>query len=265
MVRDLRSAIVGRRFVRVEASHPKIIRFPAPEIFCQLLTGETVADVQRRGKFIVCRLDGADDLVGHLGMTGHLTVVDPDHELVPHTHMRALLDDGRELRYDDARRFGRLLLGSRGSLEEAGVLPRLGVEPLSDDFTQANFDAVLKRTTRHLKTALLDQAGVAGLGNIYIDEACHLAKVRPTRRSNQLTKAERAALRDAIVAVLTDAVANRGSSVDTYRDVWNAQGKHQEVLRVYGRGGLPCLSCATTLRSVVIATRTTVFCPECQR
>jgi formamidopyrimidine-DNA glycosylase len=182
-----------------------------------------------------------------------------------HTHLRAPLDDGRELRYDDARRFGRILLGPRAVLEDLRVLPVLGVEPLSVDFTPKRLDEFLRSTTRTVKAALLDQRGVAGLGNIYVDEACHLAGVRPQRRCHTLTRAQRAALHAAIPAVLLSAIRNRGSSIDDYRDLWNARGSNQERLQVYGRGGQPCLRCGTTLRQATVAGRTTVWCAACQR
>jgi formamidopyrimidine-DNA glycosylase len=150
-------------------------------------------------------------------------------------------------------------------LEDSRVLPALGVEPLSDDFTAIRLDAVLRSTTRTVKAALLDQRGVAGLGNIYVDEACHLAGVRPQRRCNTLTRAQRAALHAAIPAVLLSAIRNRGSSIDDYRDLWNAKGSNQERLQVYGRGGQACLRCAAPLRRTTIAGRTTVYCPACQR
>jgi formamidopyrimidine-DNA glycosylase len=230
-----------------------------------LLTGQRFENVDRRGKYLLLELDSGDELMVHLGMTGHLLVCDADAPVAKHTHIRASLDDGNELRFDDARRFGRVAYGSREALTAARVLPRLGVEPLSDAFSQERLDAVLRKTTRTVKAALLDQKGVAGLGNIYIDEACFLAGVRPTRRCHRLTRRERAALLDAIPRVLTAAVANRGSSVDDYRDVWNARGSNQERLQVYGRGGLPCFVCGTTLRRTVTAGRTTVYCPHCQR
>ena len=124
---------------------------------------------------------------------------------------------------------------------------------------------MLRSTTRTLKAALLDQRGVAGLGNIYVDEACHLAGVRPQRRCNTLTRAQRAALHAAIPAVLVSAIRNRGSSIDDYRDLWNAKGTNQERLQVYGRGGQPCFRCGAILRQATVAGRTTVWCPACQR
>jgi formamidopyrimidine-DNA glycosylase len=265
VARDLRGAIVGRTATAVDVLHGGVIRFPLPEAFAAGLTGARFASVDRIGKFILCPLSTGDELVVHLGMTGHLLVCTPDAPLAPHTHVRALLDDGRELRYDDARRFGRVLLGSRETLRAARVLPVLGVDPLTEGFTAAHLDSVLRRTTRTLKAALLDQGGVAGLGNIYVDEVCHLAGVRPTRRCHRLTRRERQAIYDAIPVILHKAIANRGSSIDDYRDVWNAQGSMQEKLQVYGRGGEPCFRCGAVLARTVVGGRTTVYCPKCQR
>jgi formamidopyrimidine-DNA glycosylase len=265
VARDLRKAVTGRRIDGVTVLRPDVVRFPDGMTLPALLTGQTFGEVERLGKYLLLGLDSGDDLMVHLGMTGHLLVCDADAPVPKHTHIRASLDDGRELRFDDARRFGRVAYGSREALTAARVFPRLGVEPLSADFSQERLDAVLKRTTRTVKAALLDQKGVAGLGNIYIDEACFLAGVRPTRRCNRLTKRERAALLDAIKQVLSTAVANRGSSVDDYRDVWNARGSNQERLQVYGRGGQSCFQCGAVLRRTQNAGRTTVYCAHCQR
>ncbi len=265
VARDLRDTVLGRRVMAVQLGHPKVLRFPVPEVFTAVLPGQRIDRVGRRGKFIVCTLDSGEDLVFHLGMTGHLRVTDAQAPLPIHTHLRATLDDGRELRYDDARRFGRILLGPRALLEDSRVLPVLGVEPLSEEFTIERLDKVLRSTARTLKAALLDQRGVAGLGNIYVDEACHLAGVRPQRRCHTLTRAQRAALHAAIPAVLVSAIHHRGSSIDDYRDLWNAKGTHQERLQVYGRGGRPCLRCGAILRQAVVAGRTTVWCAACQR
>jgi formamidopyrimidine-DNA glycosylase len=265
VARDLRAAITGRRIEGVTVLRPDIVRYPDGTMLPALLTGQTFGEVERYGKYLFLGLDSGDDLMVHLGMTGHLLVCDADAPVPKHTHIRAVLDDARELRFDDARRFGRVAYGSREALIAARVFPKLGVEPLSVDFSQDRLDAVLKRTTRTVKAALLDQKGVAGLGNIYIDEACFLAGVRPTKRCNRLTKRERAALLAAIKVVLTNAVANRGSSVDDYRDVWNARGSNQERLQVYGRGGQPCFQCGAVLRSTQNAGRTTVYCSTCQR
>jgi formamidopyrimidine-DNA glycosylase len=270
VVRDLRAEATGRRIVAVPFAGSSVIRHPGPEALALLLPGSVVEGVERLGKFIFVRLGGdrgpvEEELVVHLGMTGHLRVCEASAPPVPHTHLRALLDDGRELRYDDARRFGRVLLGERGALRLLGVLPALGVEPLGAEFTAAYLDALLRRTTRSVKAALLDQRGVAGLGNIYVDEICHRAGVRPARRCHRLTRRERAALHAAVVSVLEAAIRNRGSTIDDYRDLWNARGTHQEQLRVYGRGGQPCHGCGTVLRRTVVAGRGTTYCVACQR
>jgi formamidopyrimidine-DNA glycosylase len=272
IVRDLRTEVEGRSVVAVPLAASSVIRYPDPDALAASLPGASFAAVRRSGKYIHCVLarDGgaevADEaLIVHLGMTGHLEVCDADAPQRPHTHLRALLDDGRELRYADARRFGRVLLGDPDALRAARLIPALGVEPLGEEFTVQRLDAFLKRTTRTVKAALLDQRGVAGLGNIYVDEICHRAGVRPTRRCPRLTRAERARLHAAVVEVLRIAIRNRGSTIDDYRDLWDARGNHQEELRVYGRGGLPCLTCGTVIRRTVVAGRTTAYCPACQR
>ena len=265
MARDLRATMLGRRIEEVRLSRTDVVRTPPSDVFATVLAGQSVISVDRRGKFILLGMDGGDDLMVHLGMTGHLVVCDGDAPAAPHTHMRARLDDGRELRFDDIRRFGRIAYGSRALLEEARVLPPLGIEPLSDEFTVAELRRLLQRSTRTVKAALLEQGRVAGLGNIYIDEACFAAGVRPTRRCHRLTRAQITSLHGAIQTTLRRAIINRGSSVDDYRDVWNARGNHQELLQVYGRGGMPCFRCGTRLTRTVTAGRTTVYCPRCQR
>ena len=265
LARDLRAAVVGHRFESVELLRDDVLRMPPPDVFRQLLTGQSVISVNRRGKFLLLGLDGGDELMVHLGMTGHLLVCGAGEPPARHTHLRARLDDGRELRFDDVRRFGRVAYGSRAMLEGSRVLPPLGLEPLSPEFTAPELDRLLRGSTRMLKSVLLDQGRVAGLGNIYVDEACFLAGVRPTRRCHRLTRGQRRALHGAIQTVLREAIENRGSSVDDYRDVWNAIGRNQEVLQVYGRGGLPCFRCGALLRRTAVSGRTTVYCPHCQR
>jgi len=262
---DLRGAVVGRRVEAVITGHAQVFRTQSPEAFAAGLRGARVLSVSRRGKYLVLPLDTGDDLVVHLGMTGHLLVCAADAPLARHTHLRCRLDDGRELRFDDVRRFGRLLLGAPAALVASGAIARLGLEPLGDEFSAAAFDSFLRRTTRPVKAALLDQSGVAGLGNIYADESCHRAGVRPTRRCHTLTRAQRAALFAAIPAVLNQAIVNRGTTFDDFRDLWDARGGHLEELQVYGRAGKPCYRCGRALRRTVLAGRTTVYCPGCQR
>jgi len=243
-----------------------------------------IRSVERRGKYIVMPLDAAraatpgtfaangafeasgERIIVHLGMTGHLRVWEPEETAVKHTHFRALLDSGLELRYDDPRQFGRLLLGTQDELIAARAFPaRLGPEPIGDSLTEAGFQVLIRRRRRPVKSALLDQTFLAGLGNIYADEACFAAGIRPTRMTHRLAVRERQALFGAIGTVLRASIAARGSSVASYVDAFGVAGRNQEMLQVYGRGGRPCFRCGTPLKRLRLAGRTTVYCSQCQQ
>jgi formamidopyrimidine-DNA glycosylase len=266
VVRGLRRLLPGRTVADVTLGPHTVVRHPQGDAFAGAIRGRTWSGVERRGKFIRCRMAGtADELIVHLGMTGHLIVTEAAAEPAPHTHFRMQLDGGHELRFDDARRFGRVLLGPWDALVQAALLPALGMEPLGREFDRQLFHARLRKTERNVKAVLLDQAFVAGLGNIYVDEICHLAGVRPARRASSLTRTQRDALFDHTPAVLRQAIRNRGTTISDYRDAWNAEGTNQERLLAYGRGGLPCLSCGTAMRKSVVAGRGTTHCPRCQK
>jgi formamidopyrimidine-DNA glycosylase len=281
IVRDLRPQLVGRRIeslqlTRDPAIRARLVRHPSPALFVRRLRGRTITSVQRRGKYIVMPLDsrvpnhnGArapDRVIVHLGMTGHLRVWEPEETAVKHTHFRALLDSGVELRYDDPRQFGRLVVGSLDELIAARAFPaRLGPEPIHGDLTEAEFETLVKARRRPLKSALLDQSFLAGVGNIYADEACFRAGIRPSRWTHRLTVRERRALYGAIQYVLEKSIAARGSSIINYVDGFGLRGSNQEQLLVYGRSGEPCLRCGTPLQGTRLAGRGTVYCRRCQR
>jgi len=266
LVRDLRPQLAGRRFESVALLLPRLVRYPTPSAFVAGLTGTVVDSVQRRGKYIIMPLrTTAQRFVVHLGMTGHLRVWDRQAPAARHTHLRIALDDGGELRYDDQRQFGRLLLGSEEGLRAAGALPRLGPEPIGDSLSEQEFQALIRRRHRPVKSALLDQSVLAGLGNIYADEACFLAGVCPSRMTHRLAVRERVALYGAIGRVLRKSIAARGSSIANYVDAYGVAGHNQETLQVYGRAGRPCFRCGTSLKKLRLAGRTTVYCPTCQR
>jgi len=265
IVRGLRPHLIGRTFAEVELVRSSVLRVPDPVTFEGLVQGAQVVGVGRRGKFIHLVLRGGPHLVIHLGMTGTLTLRKAPEPRLAHTHLVLWLDDGRELRYRDPRRFGRVLLGTPGQLERLGALPRLGPEPLAPTFGRSGFAESLRRTTRPLKAALLDQAVVAGCGNIYADEACFVARVRPTRRGRTLSRAEAMRLGAALPLVMRQALGLRGSSFADFRDGFGAKGEAHEALFVYGRGGLPCVRCGVTLRQTRVGGRTTVYCHRCQR
>jgi formamidopyrimidine-DNA glycosylase len=289
IVNDLRPQLVGRRFeslhlTRDPAIRARLVRYPSANAFVRRLRGRTIKAVERRGKYIVMALEaaaaepnGADRANGvvpttdervivHLGMTGHLRVWEPEETPVKHTHFRALLDSGLELRYDDPRQFGRLVVGSMDELIAARAFPaRLGPEPIHGDLTEAEFERLIRARRRPVKLALLDQSFLAGVGNIYADEACFRARIRPSRWTHRLTVRERRALYEAIQHVLENSIAARGSSIINYVDGFGLRGGNQEKLLVYGRSGEPCLRCGTPLQGTRLAGRGTVYCRKCQR
>ncbi len=266
---DLRPHLMGRTIERAELSFPTIVRHPEPEQFVDAVVGMRIQSVRRRGKYILLELGPSSEgellLVIHLGMTGHLTVVDPVAPLEKHTHAVLFLDDGRQLRYRDPRRFGRLLLGSEQTLRAARKLPVLGPEPIDPDFLAEELYRRLHRRRTAVKAVLLDQRAIAGVGNIYADESLHRAGLRPDRIAGTVSRRAAARLAESLRESLQLAIANRGSSVDTYRDAWGEMGGQQERLLVYGRAGEPCFTCGRPLSSKRIAGRTTVFCRHCQR
>lgn len=265
IVADLRPHLAGRTILRAELAFPTIVRHPEPEQFVDAIVGMRIESVGRRGKYILIHLSHNLVLVVHLGMTGQLRLFDEVTPLAKHTHAVFFLDDGRQLRYRDPRRFGRLLLGTESALLDAKKMPRLGPEPIDPDFAADELYRRLRKRNAPLKAVLLDQKAVAGVGNIYADESLHRAKLRPDRIAGTVSRRSARRLHQAMRESLLVAIANRGSSVDTYRDAWGELGGQQEKLLVYGRAGEPCFTCGRPLRAVRIAGRTTVFCTRCQR
>jgi formamidopyrimidine-DNA glycosylase len=265
IVADLRPHLSGRTIVRCELFFPTIVRHPEPELFIDSVAGMRISSVRRRGKYILIDLDNDLLLVVHLGMTGQLRLADADKPLEKHTHAVFTLDDKRQLRYRDPRRFGRLLLGTYESLLASKKLPLLGPEPIDPEFEAEQLYRRLRKRRTSLKAVLLDQATVAGVGNIYADESLHRARLRPDRLAGSLSRKSAARLHESLRHSLVTAIANRGSSVDTYRDAWGEIGGQQEKLLVYGRAGEPCFTCGRPLAMIRIAGRSTVFCRRCQR
>jgi formamidopyrimidine-DNA glycosylase len=286
IVADLRPHLAARTIVRCELSFPAIVRHPEPELFIDSVAGQRIAGMRRRGKYILIDLENDLLLVVHLGMTGQLRLVDADAPLEKHTHAIFVLDGeaiptpsspayggdfpgkrgrGRQLRYRDPRRFGRLLLGTEESLRASGKLPQLGPEPIDPTFAADDLYRRLRKRRTALKAVLLDQAAIAGVGNIYADESLHRARLRPDRLAGGLSRKSVERLHESLRYSLQAAIANRGSSVDTYRDAWGEIGCQQEKLLVYGRAGEPCFTCGRALALIRIAGRSTVFCRHCQR
>ena len=266
---DLRPHLVGSIILRCTLCFPDIVRHPDPGLFTASLRGRPIRSLTRRGKYILAALDADDLLVIHLGMTGQLSYVQPEVALLGHTHAIFSLQPASgggpaELRYRDVRRFGRLLLGREGDLIESGKLPRLGPEPLDPRFLPDDLYRRLHGRRAPLKALLLDQSVVAGVGNIYADESCFKAGIRPDRPGTRLSRTAVRRLHHALRETLVSGISQRGSSVDDYLDAWGEPGRHQGELQVYGHGGQPCPRCSRPLMRVRLAGRSTVFCRRCQ-
>jgi formamidopyrimidine-DNA glycosylase len=265
VVDELQGRLTGRRFVAgAEFLWPRTAGYPDAIALADQLAGRTVTGVRRRAKYIIVDLDNGELLVAHLRMTGNLhfaAAADP-----PHKYLRARLplDDGQELRFADMRKFGRLYLGTPDELAAVTPLARLGPEPLEDDFTVDLLQQRLARRRGPLKSALLDQKVLAGLGNIYADEALFRAGIDPRRRADSLSGAELEALRAAIVATLHQALGSGGTSFRDYLSSSGRRGENGENLQVFRRHGEACLRCDQPLQRIVVGGRGTHFCPNCQ-
>jgi formamidopyrimidine-DNA glycosylase len=254
------------------SSAPQTFKTP-PQAQAKGLEGCTILEVHRMGKHIVCELMAANprsleagerkpdaQWIVHLGMTGRLLVTTPDAPPAPHTHARLRLQSGREIRFVDPRRFGRLEFRK---LKKTEGFEARGAEPLT--IGSEPFAALFRGRRLAIKAALLNQALLSGVGNIYADESLFRAGIRPRRAAGRLTRAEVEKLRVALKEVLEDAIRRGGSSVSDYVDAEGVRGFFQLEHRVYQRTGQPCLVCSTPIRRIVVGGRSTHYCPQCQK
>jgi formamidopyrimidine-DNA glycosylase len=264
IVRDLRPRLLGRTLHRPRVSrHP--LRKPWAAAWGAQIDGRKIEAVERRGKWIILSLAGERFLIIHLGMTGQLTVTSAEAPVADHTHLIFELNDGREqLRFRDIRRFGSATLhAGQAALEEFFGHSGLGPEPFGLD---ANYwRQRLAATRRNLKAVLLDQRVVAGVGNIYADEALYEAKLHPALVAHKLSRAQADRLREAVVTVLTRAIEKRGSSIRNYVGGSGLKGEYQREFRVYGQFEQPCPRCRKPIARSRLAGRSTHFCPRCQK
>jgi formamidopyrimidine-DNA glycosylase len=262
--RGLITALVGQKIAGVEVLRPQSIGFPLPADFEQSLLGHSVVDVSRRGKYLLIHLDRGAYLGVHLRMSGRLLVKGPDQPLGPHVRVRIFLEQ-LELRFEDMRVFGRLWYVPQGKAIETVItgLRHLGPEPLNN-FSGKDLADRLKRRTQPIKTALLDQGVVAGIGNIYADESLFGANINPLRPAQSLTLAELDTLTAVIQSTLSRAIALGGSTLRDYTDSRGVNGNYQEEAWVYARKGSPCRVCGTPVERIRLAGRSTHFCPHCQ-
>ena len=264
IVRGLREQIPGATISKVSVKHPDILGADSVSKFQRALRGRTMNSVDRRAKNIVIALDDGSTLVIHLGMTGRLMVTKtPASTGLRHVAVRFDFEDGRTLLYDDVRRFGRLEHFESGHWDRRAL--EFGVEPLSDAFTAEKLFELTRLSVTPIRNWLLDPYRIAGIGNIYANEALFRAGVRPTRRANKLTRADAARLRDTLRAVLQESIDRRGTTLNDYRDAQGQEGAFLTLLQVYDRAGEPCVKCGTPIKRIVLSNRSAYYCPRCQR
>jgi formamidopyrimidine-DNA glycosylase len=268
--RGIAAQVVGRRITKVEVGRERTVRRTSRQALIDGLTGATLVAANRRGKYLLCPLDTGDELMVHLRMSGRLLVADAGTDRPPHTHVVMHLDGvpAQELWFIDPRTFGEVVVFDPANVAiEVPELARMGVDPITDGLSRAQLATILRSRRRQLKALLLDQHVIAGIGNIYCDETLHLARLRWDRSSDSLTTREIGRLHSAILAVLTAAIEAGGSTLaDTqYVDIEGQGGWFQVHHRVYDRGGQRCLTCGkATIVRVMVAGRSTCYCPHCQ-
>jgi formamidopyrimidine-DNA glycosylase len=274
----LAPVLEGRRLARVEARRPDL-RFPLPENFVQVLTGATIVQLGRRAKYLLARLDREDTLVMHLGMSGRFEIARPEGEERPghfhyapdpdpkHAHIVFETEAGARVTYYDPRRFGYMALVNTATLDLHPWFAGLGPEPLSDAFDAARLKTCFRGRKQGPKTLLLDQKIVAGLGNIYVCEALHRARISPFKPAGKIGVARLERLVETVREVLTAAIAAGGSSLKDYAQANGALGYFQHSFGVYDREGRPCPNdgCHGTIHRQVQGGRSTFYCPTCQR
>lgn len=267
VARGLQREIAGRKILSVTLGKTDFIDDPAAVE--RELPGRTILCVERYGKFLLLRLSTSEErgtsegeaaLLVHLGMTGALMPRPVKEPPLKHTHVALLLDDGRELRYIDPRRFGRMAYLAGETLR--GELQRFGADPLDAGLTE--FAERIRGRRARIKALLLDQSVLRGVGNIYADESLWKAKIHPARLGAQLKDEQVEELYAALQAILKKAIVLRGSSISDFLDAEGLPGEYQRHHRVYGREGKACFRCKTSIRRVIVAGRSSYFCPKCQ-
>ncbi|HHY72752.1 MAG TPA: DNA-formamidopyrimidine glycosylase [Bacillus bacterium] len=262
--RTLLNLVKGKTIDHVEVLWPKLIKAPDDiKKFQLLLTGQTIIDIKRRGKFLKFILDDYV-LVSHLRMEGRYGLYKKEEPFDKHTHVFFTFTDSTELRYRDVRKFGTMHLFVKDTEEKEPPLSQLGAEPFFGDFTIQYLSEHLKKTDRKIKVALLDQKIVVGLGNIYVDETLFRAGIHPERPAKSLKAKEIKRLHQEIIDTLKEAVEKGGSTIRSYVNSQGEIGMFQLELFVYSKKGEPCKRCGTAIEKITVAGRGTHFCPKCQ-
>ena len=266
VVNDLNAAgLTGTVITGARVFWPRTIVIPGSRSFCNQMKGKKIFAIWRRGKFLVFDLADDHHLLIHLRMSGRLHLVSADTERLKHEHVIIGFEDGRQLRFHDTRKFGRMYLVNNPEK----ILGNLGLEPLAPAFTAKSFAERLKLGKRLLKPLLLDQTFIAGLGNIYVDEALWEAKIHPCRIASTLSDAEIKTLHRTIPRVLKRGLKNLGTSLGTgkanFYSIARRKGRNRDELKVFRRTSLPCPRCGQTVERIVVGQRSTHICAKCQK
>lgn len=270
IVNDLNRKAKGRRIVRIRMDWPKMIKYPPADkrSFINLVRGRKILRVERRSKYIKFYLSGDLLMVFHLKMTGHFLLTKKlnvkSQKFSKHIRAVFYFDDGRALFFSDRRKFGTMRVGKIGEVENLPDLKNLGPEPLENYGNFEKFSANVDGSKRKIKQVLMDPKIVAGIGNIYSDEALWLAKIHPLAEAGNLTKIQLKKLWQALQTVLKKSLKLRGTSARDYRDTEGRKGGYYEKRLVYHREGEPCLRCGAKIKRVRIGGRSAHFCPNCQ-
>jgi formamidopyrimidine-DNA glycosylase len=271
MRRDLEKDVVGRRIKTAEVKTSKnamraIRRYSKRKDFTSRLEGTKIAKVERRGKYLLLYLDSSDVLVVHFGMSGQFQRGTGRTPLPPHTHVVLTFQQGGDLRFIDPRTFGEMFVSTADELGKVKEIQHIAIDPLDQVFTWPTFQYLLAQRAAKMKSILMDQKFISGLGNIYSDEVLFTAGLRYDRLSDTLSSQEVRRLYRAIQETIQEAIKLRGTTLEdeAYVDLFGEPGEYQNELKVFGRAGLPCRRCRTPIQSVKISQRNAYYCPQCQ-
>lgn len=260
-VNDLRPFVTGKKIVKAEVFTERTISKPSAREFIREMTGKTIKDISRRGKYLIFKLDLGWFWIVHLRMTGSMLVKPSGAN--EEKFLRALisLDNQTAINFRDPRRFGKMWLVK----DVSEVVGKLGIEPLTAEFTPAMLETILARRTAPIKSLLLDQRLIAGIGNMYADEALYLSRIHPLQPSNSLSKPKTKQLHSAIQTVLQQGIQNKGASTDSFYRPEGAKGEAHLQFKVAHRKGEECPVCRGPIERIVVGQRGTFFCPKCQK
>ncbi len=263
--RVLEPQIKGLMITKVTLRRPEVAAYPANDLFCEMLRGQTISHMARRGKFLTIWLASDDRIILHLRMTGSLLLTPADFPEEKHTHIILGLSDGRELRFSDARRFGRFWFIQKEETDTYSGTEKLGIEPFDTGLTAAYLSEHLGRRKKAVKGCLLDQNIIAGIGNIYSDEILFTAGIYPARPANSLSREEWEHLAAVIPERLSYFIEKNEITPEEYLESKGRDYRNTPFLQVYGHEGRPCPVCGTIFCRIVVGGRSSVYCPACQK